>query len=232
MVERIIPMYLSLLLCQMESVGNLQVIKSIQGAVHDFSILRLVLLITTIMVLIPVFISSKLLSNVITKPITSLIDTMTDIRKSGHFKRIKMEGNSKDELHEMGETFNHMIDLLESNFEKQEQFVSNASHELRTPLTIIESYASLLKQRGQKEPEIFHESVEAIHSESIRMKEMIEQLLLLAKHEEEWKINMECIELGKHVQQTVKAFEKAYHREITYLDKQNQIFGRWQIIKN
>ena len=204
------------LLWQMVQVGNLQVVKSIQRAMDDLSILRLVLMIVTIIVMIPVIISSWLLSNVITKPITSLIETMTDIRKNGDFKRIELNDDSKDELHEMGETFNHMMELLETNFEKQEQFVSNASHELRTPLTIIESYSSLLKRRGLKEPQLFNESVEAIHSESIRMKDMIEQLLLLAKHEEEWKIKVEKIDLVTHVQQTIKVFENAYHRKVDF----------------
>jgi two-component system, OmpR family, sensor histidine kinase ArlS len=197
-------------------VANLQVIKNIQRAIDDLATLRLVLLIVTVIVMIPVIISSTFLSNVITKPITSLIETMTEIRKNGHFKRIEMKDTSKDELHEMGETFNHMIDLLETNFEKQDQFVANASHELRTPLTIIESYSSLLKRRGLQEPELFHESIEAIHSESIRMKDMIEQLLLLAKHEEEWNIQTEVIDLAEHVRQSVKAFENAYHRDVHF----------------
>ncbi|WP_428911245.1 ATP-binding protein [Niallia sp. Krafla_26] len=197
-------------------VANLQVVKSIQRSMDDLSILRIVLIIVTFIVMIPVVISSRLLSRVIMKPITSLIQTMTDIRKSGHFKQIELNHDSKDELHEMGETFNHMMELLEMNFEKQEQFVSNASHELRTPLTIIESYSSLLKRRGLKEPKLFTESVEAIHSESIRMRDMIEQLLLLAKHEESWNIQLEKIDLGSLVKQTIKVFENAYHREITF----------------
>ena len=197
-------------------VANLQVVKSIQRAIDDLSILRIVLMIVTIIVMIPVVFSSRLLSNVIVKPITSLIHTMTDIRKSGHFKRIELNDHSKDELHEMGETFNHMMELLETNFEKQEQFVSNASHELRTPLTIIESYSSLLKRRGMNEPQLFSESVEAIHSESIRMREMIEQLLLLAKKEESWNIQLAEVDLVANVQQTAKTFENAYQRKIDF----------------
>jgi two-component system, OmpR family, sensor histidine kinase ArlS len=204
-------------------VANLQVTKSIQTVMEDLSTLRLVLLVVTTIAMIPMLISSRLLSNFITMPITSLTETMKDIRKNGHFKRIHLEDRSKDELYEMGETFNHMIDLLESNFEKQDQFVSNASHELRTPLTIIESYSSLLKRRGLKEPEIFHESVESIHSEAIRMKEMVEQLLLLAKHNEEWNIQLEVIDLGEHVRQTVKSFESAYHREVHFQLQQEGI---------
>lgn len=33
----------------------------------------------------------------------------------------------------MTETFNKMIGLIQTNFEKQQQFVSDASHELKTP---------------------------------------------------------------------------------------------------
>ena len=134
------------IILQNGEVANLQVYNSIQMTVEDLAVLRLVLIIVTIIALIPVVLSSRILSNLITKPIISLIETMTDIRKSGQFKRIELEEGSKDELYEMRETFNHMIDLLETNFEKQDQFVANASHELRTPLTIIESYSSLLKK--------------------------------------------------------------------------------------
>lgn len=195
-------------------VANLQVYNSIEMTVKNLTVLRHVLIAVTLIALVPVVLAGRVLSNVITKPILSLIETMTDIRKSGKFKRIELAETSKDELFEMRETFNHMIELLERNFEKQEQFVANASHELRTPLTIIESYSSLLKRRGLKEPDLFAESIEAVHSEAIRMKNMIEQLLLLAKHDEGWNIQKEPIELRAHVNQTIKAFENAYHRKI------------------
>lgn len=198
------------------SVANLQITKSMETATEILSILRLVLILVTLLALIPVIISSRLLSNFITKPVTSMIKTMTEIRKSGTFKTIKLEGKSKDELFQMGQTFNHMIDLLEMNFEKQEQFVSNASHELKTPLTIIESYASLLKRRGLTEPELFTESIEAIHSEALRMKEMTEQLLMLARHHEQWNIELNQVNLNQLIDQTVNAFKNAYKREIKF----------------
>ncbi|TDL72789.1 HAMP domain-containing histidine kinase [Rhodococcus qingshengii] len=198
------------------SIANLQITKSMETATKILSILRLVLILVTLLALIPVIISSRLLSNFITKPVTSMIKTMTEIRKSGTFKRLKVEGKSKDELFQMGQTFNHMIDLLEMNFEKQEQFVSNASHELKTPLTIIESYASLLKRRGLTEPKLFTESIEAIHSEALRMKEMTEQLLMLARHHEQWNIELNQVNLNQLIDQTVNAFKNAYKREITF----------------
>lgn len=213
------------IILQNGEVANIQLYSSIQMTVENLAVLRLVLISVTIFAMIPVIISSRILSNLITKPIISLIETMTDIRKSGQFKRIELEERSKDELYEMGNTFNHMIDLLETNFEKQDQFVANASHELRTPLTIIESYSSLLKRRGLNEPDLFHESIEAIHSESIRMKNMIEQLLHLARHDSEWNIQREVIDLGVYLGQTIKAFENAYHRTIRLRILEENVFA-------
>ncbi|MEH7084213.1 HAMP domain-containing sensor histidine kinase [Neobacillus drentensis] len=203
------------------SVANLQVTKSIQPATDNLKILRLVLILVTLLALIPVVVSSRILSKLITNPVTSMIKTMKEIRQSGRFKRLTLDGKSKDELYQMGETFNHMIDLLETNYEKQKQFVSNASHEFKTPLTIIESYASLLKRRGLKEPELFAESIEAIHSEAVRMKDMTEQLLLLAKHHEQWNIQKSELNLSDFMLRTVKAFQSAYNREIHFQQKNN-----------
>jgi two-component system, OmpR family, sensor histidine kinase ArlS len=196
------------------SVANLQITKSMKAATDNLKILRLVLVLVTLLALIPVVVSSRILSKLITDPVTTMTKTMREIRQSGHFKRLTLEEKSKDELFQMGETFNHMIDLLETNYEKQKQFVGNASHEFKTPLTIIESYASLLKRRGLNDPEIFEESIEAIHSEAIRMKEMTEQLLLLAKHHEQWNIQKDSLNLGEFLNQTVKTFKSAYNREI------------------
>lgn len=198
------------------NIANLQITKNIERAIENLKILRIVLITVTLVALIPVFISSRVLSNLLIKPVTSMIRTMIEIKQSGQFKRIALEEKSRDELHEMGETFNHMIDLLETNFEKQKQFVSNASHELKTPLTVIESYASLLKRRGMQDPELFTESIDAIHSEAIRMREMTEQLLLLAKHNEQWNLHMSEVHLDEFLKQTLHVFQSAYNRPIIF----------------
>ncbi|HEY4552837.1 MAG TPA: ATP-binding protein [Bacillaceae bacterium] len=197
------------------SVVNVQLTESLESTEHILQILKFVLVIVTILAAIPVFLSTRLLGNLITRPITSMIKTMTDIQRSGQYKRIALARQSKDELYQMGETFNNMIGQLESNFEKQEQFVSNASHELKTPLTVIESYASLLKRRGKSQPELFDESVEAIHSEANRMKELTQQLLLLARHDAKWDVDLQEVELQEVAVQSVNMFRTAYARDIS-----------------
>ncbi|MFS0603549.1 sensor histidine kinase [Peribacillus frigoritolerans] len=196
------------------SVVNLQITKSMSATEEMLAVLRIVLIAVTIIAMIPVLISSTILSNFIARPIRSMIDTMKEIQTSGQFKRLSLEEKSNDELVEMGKTFNHMIDLLQANFEKQEQFVSNASHELKTPLTVIESYASLLKRKGLERPDLFDESIEAIHSEAIRMREMTEQMLLLAKHQEKWNIEKENVNLTDIMAELAKVYKNAYNRTV------------------
>jgi signal transduction histidine kinase len=70
-----------------------------------------------------------------------------------------------------------------------------------------------------EEPKIFEESIEAIHSEAIRMKEMTEQLLLLARNQEHWNIEENHVFLFDLLKQTVNAFQGAYHREIEFIEE-------------
>lgn len=195
-------------------VANVQATESMEELMQLLRMLRIVLMSVFAAVMIPVIISSGVLGSIIMRPIAAMTKTMSEITRSGKFMRLNQGGHSKDELVTMGETFNEMIGLLEGSFAKQEQFVSNASHELKTPLTIIESYASLLKRRGMERPELFLESVEAIHSEAIRMKEMTEQLLMLAKPHRHWELTMENIQLLPLIEQAVAGFRRAYGREI------------------
>ncbi|MFD2117371.1 ATP-binding protein [Paenibacillus yanchengensis] len=195
-------------------VVNLQLMESLQSTMNNLRSLKYVLIIVTLLALIPAFFSGRLLGNLIVQPIRAMTGTMRDIQKSGKFKRIPLEEKSKDELVEMGETFNRMIDLLENNFARQESFVSNASHELRTPLTVIESYASLLKRKGLERPELFNESIEAIHSEAIRMREMAEQLLMLAKDKQHWNLEKTEVALVMFAQKSAADFQSGYERAV------------------
>ena len=43
----------------------------------------------------------------------------------------------RDELRELGETFDEMLGRLQAAFEGQQRFIANASHELRTPLAVM-----------------------------------------------------------------------------------------------
>ncbi|GEL78541.1 sensor histidine kinase [Tenuibacillus multivorans] len=192
----------------------LQVFESLELVEDNLMTLRLVLTLVTVIAIIPIIVSGKLLSDLIIRPIQSLIQTMNDIKSSHTFKHIPLNKHSNDELFTMSQTFNELMDLLKENYEKQEAFVSNASHELRTPITIIESYANLIKRRGLERPELIKESIEAIHSESLRMKDLTEQLLLLVNRDKDWVLEIEDVQINQVVEQVSDNFDRAYKRDI------------------
>ena len=89
-------------------------------------------------------------------------------------------GKGKDEVSELAHTFNNMLDRLETSFESQNNFVSNASHELSTPLTSIIGEAELALQKDRT-PERYREAMHIILRESERLKAIIQSLLNLAQ---------------------------------------------------
>ncbi|WP_027963010.1 sensor histidine kinase [Halalkalibacillus halophilus] len=203
------------------SVVQVQVVENLQAVDDNLNTLQLVLFIVVFISLIPIIISGKILSDLIVRPIKSFIQTMEESRQQNTFKHIPLQKKSNDEMYTLGKTYNELMDLLKDNYDKQEAFVSNASHELRTPITIIESYANLIKRRGLERPEVIEEAVEAIHSESLRMKDLTEQLLLLAKRDQDWNLQIENISLTMVVQEISKNIENAYNRKINVAYEEN-----------
>ncbi len=202
------------------TVGELLIAKSLQEVSSNLETLRLVLAAAVLLAMIPVIISGAVLAGIVTRPIVTLTATMRDIQRSGNFQKLSIAEKSNDELRQMGVTFNDMIALLEENYVKQEEFVSNASHELKTPLTIIGSYARLLERQGMEDEAVAKESIAAIRTETDRMKTMIEQLLLIARRKETAP-EFEKIDLGAFLKETLIAFNQSYDREFM-LDVQNE----------
>ncbi|MGG0665875.1 ATP-binding protein [Viridibacillus arvi] len=199
------------------SVVHIQMLQSMKDVARNLELLRLVLLGVTILATIPIVLSSMTLGRIVTKPIHRLIATMQESQKSGTFEKIIIEDDGRDEMAEMSRTFNEMMFQLEQNYRKQEHFVSNASHELKTPLTVVESYARLLKRRGFDNKEVANEAVQAILSESIRMNEMIKQMLELAKNKENIPLTIAAIDIYKVLEDTLHQMHQAYGREFNLL---------------
>jgi two-component system OmpR family sensor kinase len=65
--------------------------------------------------------------------------------------------------------------------DRMRRFVADASHELRTPLTTIRGFAELYRQGAAAEPEDVRRLMRRIEDEAARMGLLVEDLLLLAR---------------------------------------------------
>lgn len=83
---------------------------------------------------------------------------------------------------------------IELAWERQRQFVADASHELKTPLTVILSNAEMLGNKEVFADEKNIRRIEHIRAESNLMKNLVEDLLTLAKAD-----SVERVKIGEKV---------------------------------
>lgn len=58
------------------------------------------------------------------------------------------------------------------------------------------------------------ESIEAIHSEAVRMRDLTEQLLMLARRQKDWQLHIESFSLAEVVQKVSQNIENSYGRKV------------------
>ena len=86
-----------------------------------------------------------------------------------------------EDLKSIENALNSLLKRQQESYRQQVRFVSDASHELRTPIAVIQGYANMLDRWGKDDPEILQEGISSILQESEHMKDLVEQLLFLAR---------------------------------------------------
>lgn len=204
-------------------VGTLEIAEALESIEESIKTLVSILIFSSIAAIIFSLLGSSLMAKIILRPISNVVTVMKDIQQSGVLKEIPVQYRTKDELYQMATTFNSMISRLKGQFLKQEQFVSDASHELKTPLTIIESYTNLLRRWGSQDPQMQVEALDAIYSETIRMKDMIGQLMDMVSLDKELELTGQDIELVSFCKKTAKSLSTAYKRDIITYSAKDEI---------
>ena len=161
---------------------NIYTLKNVTNENKIYKRLEYLVILFTIIGVVITIIVSKIMSRRILKPINNVIKTAKSISTDDLSKRIEIP-KEEDELQNLTLIINEMLDRLETSFENQKKFVSDASHELRTPLAIIKGYAEIIRKRGTTDIDIFVESIDSIISETDNMRNLIQKLLFLAKGE-------------------------------------------------
>ncbi|WP_373205467.1 sensor histidine kinase [Clostridium tertium] len=161
----------------------------------------------------------------------SLEDAISKISPIASDERIHI-GDS--ELQGLEEAINNLLDRMRESYRQQARFVSDASHELRTPISVIQGYANMLDRWGKDDEEVLEESIAAIKSESENMKNLVEQLLFLARGIN-GKTQLKFVEFSlndmmKEVLEESKMIDR-YHT-YTYIDSENiNVYGDISLLK-
>jgi signal transduction histidine kinase len=160
---------------------NFMVITSAQDVygMEELHGLKRVLITGFLVFSVLMFTAGKLFSRQIFQPIRTIVQNVQKISANNLHLRLDT-GNGTDEVSELARTFNDMLSRLETTFESQNNFISNASHEFRTPLTIISGEAELAMQKAANSPELAA-SFQLILGETERLNHLVSSLLSLAQ---------------------------------------------------
>lgn len=112
------------------------------------------------------------------RPIAAMTRTVTAIAAGDRSQRVET-ASATTETGRLGTAFNDMLDQRDAAEDRLRQFVADASHELRTPLTSIRGYLDLSLDGGFGEHQR-DDVMRRVRSESRRMHDLVEDLLLLA----------------------------------------------------
>lgn len=187
-------------------------------SLEDFDIvdiLKEILLISFPIILIVLFLIARFFAGRSIKPVRTIIETSSKITKDNLQTRIPLPIN-KDELYTLSENINLLLDRIENTIEREKQFTSDASHELRTPLAVIKGTMEVLirKPRNQEE---YESKINFCISEVNRLNHMVDQLLLLARFEnQKQNIKKESIYLNAIVLDSLTGFsDKIESKKLT-----------------
>ncbi|WP_290773518.1 HAMP domain-containing sensor histidine kinase [Anaerofustis sp.] len=179
-------------------------------------------------IIIPILlIISALVGYFITKrtlsPIDKIVDTAINISNGNDLsRRINLNDDSKNEINLMAKTFDEMFERLETSFENEKKFTSDASHELRTPVSVILASCDYALYEGSEKEQ--KEALNLIKEQGEKLSSLISQLLMFTRFDfNRIKIQKEKINLKELVESVCEEMEiKAKEKNIVLNSKINE----------
>lgn len=131
------------------------------------------------------------------------------------------------EISRLAQSFNNLLTSQYQAMQREHQFVTDASHELKTPVAAIRGHVNLIKRRGKTNPEVIDKSLKYIDSESLRMQELVNELLELGR------INrlsepVKKIDLVAVIKNECKLIDHEFRRQVQ-LDLPDELFTKIEL---
>ena len=128
------------------------------------------------------FIVGWIISGRALRPVARITSVAKEITASDLSRRIAYDSTG-DELSQLAETFDDMLERLDTAFSTQRRFLADTSHDLRTPLAIIRSNIDVLADDPSASLEDWQVAGGIVQRNAERMADMIDDLLAAARLE-------------------------------------------------
>lgn len=157
------------------------------------------------------------LSKTLFRPILKITGKVKEISSENLHLRLESQRDNK-ELNELVDTFNDMLNRIETSFETQNHLIGNVSHELRTPLTSIMGEADVALSISRT-PEEYRETLGIILDEAEKLDKKIKALLMIAQTGFDGKIQkMDKVRMDQLLWDVIETLRRIDSRNNIYLD--------------
>lgn len=184
---------------------------------QQLSYLRTVLLVAIMLVALLVLYVSFYFSKHIFDPVKNITDQVKIISSDNMHLRVNKSTNN-NEITGLVNTFNDLLDRLETAFGAQRNFISNASHELATPLTAIIGEADVAL-RKERDSAFYQNAIKNMLQQAERLNEITKSLFFLAQTGYEGrKITMERIRTDELLWEIKEIINGLHPNNQVYID--------------
>lgn len=161
-----------------EVVGIVQVAEDAKLTGRTLNLLQTVLLLEGIGGVVLAIVIGYWLARGAVRPLQRVVSVAAEIEASDLSRRINVRGGPA-EVQRLAETFDAMLERLDTAFQQQRNFVLDMSHELRTPLTALRGNIDVLLMDKRMDPEV-RSALGQMSAEVERMIRLTSNLLYLA----------------------------------------------------
>jgi heavy metal sensor kinase len=138
-------------------------------------------------------------------PVRRMAASARDMNAADLGQRLPVSA-SRDELEDLGRSFNGLLDRLQESFRRQQRFTGDASHQLRTPLTALLGEVEVALRRERPADE-YRAALTSVKKQALHLRRIVEALLFLARADAEARVpDVESIELGSWLEQHLRTW--------------------------
>ena len=137
-------------------------------------------------------------------PVSAMSRQAAVISATNMYERLPVGGG--EELAGLARVVNGLLDRLESSFDQQRRFVTDASHELRTPTAVVRTEADVTLSREHRTEVEYRESITVIQDAARRLTRIVDDLFLLSRADSGHLVmHREPLDLEELVQEATRA---------------------------